>query len=282
MIMTPEFEALLNDQEAGASSLLYRYISVLTSYFTDKTLLTGAAISELDYFYRLVSEAHPLMAIFPNLHDYLQKEIAQGKTNITELLGAFRHELDQNIASSVDKAKALFQACDKIFTFSHSSVVRKAILEAWHSGVRFSISTTEARPVREGVNLAKVLARTGIKVTLFTDAAMEMAVKESDLVVVGTDWYSPKGFVNKIGTRSAMRIAKDYGKRFVILADSTKQVDYEPENWANDEHAGSQILAEQVDNIRVKNPYFEWIPFSGVTDLIVDGKHLKAEDFINI
>ncbi len=277
MKLTPEFEALLNDQEAGASSLLYRYLAVLDAYFSDNKLVQKPA-EELDTFFRLVSEAHPLMAIFPNLHDYLAKGISQGKKSIAELITEFRLEVDNNIAASVEMAKTLFFEYETIFTFSHSSVVRKAILEAWHAGAKFSVYTTVARPVREGVNLAKVLARAGIEVTLFTDAAMELAVKESDLVMVGTDWYSSKGFVNKIGTRSALRMAKEYGKRFVILADSTKQVDYEPENWAKDEHAASQILAEQIENIRVRNPYFEWIPFSGVTDLIVNGKHQATKD----
>jgi translation initiation factor 2B subunit (eIF-2B alpha/beta/delta family) len=278
MMLTPEFEALLNDQEAGASSLLYRYLAVLSSYFSNEKLPQKQALDTLETFYQHVSQAHPLMAIFPNLHDYLTRGLAQGDKNVLDLLNAFRHDVDNNIAATVETAKGLFFECNTVFTFSHSSVVRKAVLEAKNAGAVFTIHTTVARPVREGVNLAKVLARAGIGVTLFTDAAMELAVRESDLILVGTDWYSQKGFVNKIGTHSALRMAKAYGKPFIILTDSTKQMDYEPENWAKDEHASSQILAEQIENIQVRNPYFEWIPFQGVSDLIVNGKRLAAKD----
>lgn len=272
MHLTPEFEALLHDQEAGASTLLYRYIQILRAYFSAPDINQEERVSILNDFYAEVTDAHPLMAIFPNLHRFIHGAFESGEYHIPNIIDQFHHQIDENIDRTIHAARALFQNADTVFTFSHSSIVRKAILQAWKDGERFAVITTEARPVREGVNLAKVLARADIPVTLYTDAAMECAVTQSDLVIVGTDWYSPAGFVNKIGTHSALRMAQEKGKGFAVLTDSSKAMNTEPENWSRDQHAAIQVLTEDIENMTVKNPYFEWMPYPGVTDFIVNGQ----------
>lgn len=278
MLLTPEFEALLHDQEAGASTLLYRYLQILRSYFFSQDILTEERNTSLTDFYTQVTAAHPLMAIFPNLHQFIQEGFEAGENHIPSLVDQFRAKIDENIDHTMRASQHLLHEADTIFTFSHSSIVRKAILNAWKEGERFSVITTEARPVREGVNLAKVLARADIPVTLFTDAAMEYAVSHSDIVLVGTDWYSNDGFVNKIGTHSALRMTREKNKRFAVLTDSSKAMDTGPVNWSQDQHSATQVLTEEIENITVQNPYFEWLPLSGVTDFIVNGQTLLISE----
>ena len=187
---SPEFEALLFDQEAGAATLLFKYIQILENLLgSDKNLTPSGQTGILDTFYTKLVKAHPLMAIFPNLHKFLDKGLSEGKRSTFDLLGEFKGRMNQNIEETVSKAISIFGDKNMIFTFSHSSIVRKTLLGIHKFNPSLEVVLTETRPVREGVNLAKVLAMSGMKVHLFTDAAMERAVDMSDLILVGTDWY---------------------------------------------------------------------------------------------
>jgi translation initiation factor 2B subunit (eIF-2B alpha/beta/delta family) len=91
-------------------------------------------------------------------------------------------------------------------------------------------------------------------------------------VLVGTDWYWHRGFINKIGTHSALRIADEREKDFYVLSDSSKYMNTPPADWSRDKHPASQILMEQIENVTVHNPYFESIWYRGVSNIIIDGE----------
>ena len=276
MINYPEFEAMLLEQEAGATTILFKYIHILNRYFTENNELSPDAQREaLEYIYQEARSAHPLIAIFPHLQDFIINEMATGK-QIPKILDEYAGKIKANIDKTIDTAvNKLIKDGSKIFTFSHSSVVRKAIMEAARTGKRFEVILTEARPVSEGISLAKFLGRAGIPVSLYTDAAMELAISRCDIVLVGTDWYWHRGFINKIGTHSALRIADEREKEFYVLSDSSKYVQTPPSDWSRDKHPASQILMEQIENVSVYNPYFESIWFRGVSNILIDGE-MKA------
>ena len=273
MINYPEFEAMLLEQEAGATTILLKYINILNRYFTENSKLSPDDQREsLDYIYQEARTAHPLIAIFPHLQAYIIKEIESGKKIPNILLeygNTIKKNIDKTVATTVNK---LIKDGSKIFTFSHSSVVRKAIMEAAQTGKRFEVILTEASPVGEGLSLAKFLGRAGIPVSLYTDAAMELAISRCDSVLVGTDWYWHRGFINKIGTHSALRIADEREKTFYVLSDSSKYMKTPPSDWSRDKHPESQILMEKIENVTVHNPYFESIWFKGVSNIIIDGE----------
>lgn len=277
MIDYPEFEALLMEQEAGATTILFKYINIVNRYFMENNELTADGQREaLEYIYKETTSAHPLIAMFPNLQTFMLKEIDKGPKSIPEILSIFGDKVKKNIDKTIDICvNKLIKDGSKIFTFSHSSVVRKAIMEAAGKGRRFEVILTESRPVGEGLALAKYLGRAGIPVSLYTDAAMELAISRCDLVLVGADWYWHRGFINKIGTHSALRIADEREKKFYILSDSSKQMSTPPSDWSRDKHPQSQILMETIENVTVYNPYFESIWYRGVSNIIVDGE-MKA------
>ncbi|MDD3966163.1 MAG: hypothetical protein WC372_05905 [Candidatus Neomarinimicrobiota bacterium] len=274
MINYPEFEAMLLEQEAGATTILFKYINILNRYFNEHSGLSRNAQREsLEYLYKEVRAAHPLMAIFPNLHAFMLEKMEKSKKSVPEILNVFAEKTNANISKTIETCVSkLIKDGSFIFTFSHSSVVRKAIMEAASRGRRFEVILTEARPVGEGVALAKFLGRAGIPVSLYTDAAMELAISRSDLVLVGTDWYWHRGFINKIGTHSALRIAEEREKLFYILSDTSKQMPTPPSDWSRDKHPQSQLLMESIENVTVFNPYFESIWYRGVDGIVIDGE----------
>jgi translation initiation factor 2B subunit (eIF-2B alpha/beta/delta family) len=264
---------MLLEQEAGATTILFKYINILNRYFTENSNLSPDAQREtLDYIYNEARSAHPLIAIFPHLQEYLIEKMGENKS-IPKILQDYGDKINKNNDKTIDTAvKKLIKDGSKIFTFSHSSVVRKAIMEAARTGKRFEVILTEARPVGEGISLAKFLGRAGIPVSLYTDAAMELAISRCDSVLVGTDWYWHRGFINKIGTHSALRIADEREKDFYVLSDSSKYMNTPPADWSRDKHPASQILMEQIENVTVYNPYFESIWYRGVSNIIIDGE----------
>lgn len=270
----PAFEALLLDQEAGASSLLYRFIGILSSFLEENETLDEADEKEMfKFLYNRVLDAHPLMAIFPNLAQFVEDNFQKnpGKS-LLKSLNQFKNRLNLNIGQTVEKSVKLFSKHKNIFTFSHSSIVRKALLEIKTHNESLVVNVLESRPVREGVMLAKVLSRADIKINLFADAAMEKALDMSDLILVGTDWYWGNGFVNKIGTHAILRIAREKSIPFAVLTDSSKVMSEGPKDWSRDEHAASVLFAEDEKNITVYNPYFESMDYNGVSHFIVDGE----------
>ncbi len=273
MINYPEFEAMLYEQEAGATTILFKYIHIIKRYFSENSDLSpNEQLEKLNFIYNETRAAHPLIAIFPNMQEVITREIQSGKS-IPDIIEHYGGIIKRNNEKTIETAvKNFIKDGSKIFTFSHSSLVRKAIMNAAQSGKRFEVVATEARPVGEGLSLAKFLGRAGIPVSLYTDAAMELAISRCDLVLVGTDWYWHRGFINKIGTHSALRIADEREKEFYVLTDSSKFMKTPPSDWSRDQHPSSQILMETIENVVVHNPYFESIWYKGVSNIVVDGE----------
>ena len=265
----PEFEALLMEQEAGATTLLFKYIQILKKFFGSNSNLSIEKQKEkMNYFYEKVTKAHPLMAIFSNTNNYL----INNDGDLIKLLDDFKKKINKNIELTLNESLKLIKKNNKIFTFSHSSIVRKSIVNAVKEKIPISVALTEARPVCEGTALAKYLSTINVPVSLYADAAMERAIDSSDIVLIGTDWYWEGGFVNKIGTHSVLRIAYEREVPSYILVDSSKAMNKAPSDWSKDVHHSSWILKEPKENITVFNPYFESIWYKGVTGIIIDGQ----------
>ncbi len=269
----PEFDTLLLEQEAGATTLLLKFLNILTRYFAENSSFSREEQKKkLQFFYEKVTEAHPLMAIFPNLYQYIMDRFQNHGESVPEIVQAFRDKLNEKIDKTVETASSLIGNGDHVFSYSHSSIVRKSLVKAMQNGVNFTVHTTECRPVNEAVNLSKFLARYDIEVVLYTDAAMEKAIENCSLALVGTDWYWESGFVNKIGTGLVMRLCREKQIPLYVLTDSSKSMPEPPQDWSKDNHPAALILAENIRNITVFNPYFEAVFFAEPGGIIINGK----------
>lgn len=268
----PEFETLLLEQEAGATTLLLKFLNILTRYFTENSDFSREEqVKKIQFFYEKVTEAHPLMAIFPNLYKVIMDTFQKGEQTVPEIIEIFREALNEKIDKTAETASSLIKDGARVFSFSHSSIVRKSLVRAMQKDITFTVHTTECRPVNEAVNLAKFLARYEIEVMLYTDSAMEKAIENCDLAMVGTDWYWKEGFVNKIATGLVSRLCREKKIPLYILTDSSKKMPGPPKDWSKDNHPASLILAESIPNITVFNPYFESIDFKKPGGIIING-----------
>lgn len=172
-----------------------------------------------------------------------------------------------------------------VFTHCHSSTVIHALIYARKRGKRFEVYNTETRPLYQGRKTAKELKKAGIKVTMFADSAVKIALtKEQDkeektkpvnLVLLGADAITKNKTVNKVGSGMISEIAKNNKIPVYVVSDSlkftNKKINFEQRNseeiWIN-------------KKIKIKNPAFESIPKEHITGIISELGLLRYNDFL--
>lgn len=186
-----------------------------------------------------------------------------------------------------------------ILTLSYSSSVTKALKQliaiAAEDGTHIHLKILESRPRFDGVAFVKALFRERmseredflehLRVDVLSDAAVALAARQCDFVVIGSDKLSVDGDVsNKIGSLPACLLAKTLQPKsqVVVIATTDKitsstgeELEEEPRDYAAEEMTGSypkemaKVLKEkdaglQGAKVRVRNPYFEWVPSNWV------------------
>ncbi len=117
---------------------------------------------------------------------------------------------------------------DVIFTHCHSTNVVNALVYAKKKKKKFEVYNTETRPIFQGHKTARELKKAGIKVTMFVDSALgvalskEQGTKKADIVFLGADALLKGGIINKIGSEVICQIAKNQKIPVYIIADSWK------------------------------------------------------------
>ena len=155
------------------------------------------------------------------------------------------------------------------------------ITTAFEQGKSVSVYADETRPLLQGARLtAWELQKRGIDVTVITDnaAAIVMAMKKIDLVVVGADRIAANGdTANKVGTYNAAIIAREHGIPFYVaaptstfdnsIADGTLiQIEERDPNEVS-KGFGRQTVPEGV---RIYSPAFDVTPHSYITAIVTE------------
>ena len=186
-------------------------------------------------------------------------EMADKKT-YKEILSHFslaQDEINKNVLR-------LIRNNDVIFTHCRSTNVNKALIYAKKQGKRvFEVYNTETRPLFQGRKTARELRETGIKVTMFIDSAIgialskEQGTKKADKVFLGADAITKKGVINKVGSELVAQVAKSNKIPIYIIADSWK---FTKEKVPIEQRELSEIWDKAPKKIKIKNPSFEFIP----------------------
>lgn len=207
----------------------------------------------------------------PMMHHAL--DLAEKKVPKNQILKHF-NEVQESINQHLFK---LIKNNDTIFTHCHSTNVTKALIYARKHGKKFEIYNTETRPLYQGRKTAKELSKNHIKVTLFVDSAVgvalskEMKTKKVNLVLLGADAITKKGAINKIGSETIAILAKQNKIPVYIIADSWK---YSKAPVPIEQRKINEVWDKAPHNIKIKNPAFEFIPKKLITGIITE-KGLK-------
>ena len=149
-----------------------------------------------------------------------------------------------------------------IFTHCHSNTVISIFKEAKKQKIGFSVKNTETRPLFQGRTTAKELAKIGIPVEHFIDSAGRLAIKESDLMLIGADAITSEGFViNKIGSELFAETAAKKGVPIYVCTNSWKfDIDtvYGFDEEIEKRHE-EEVWKEKPKGVKISNYAFEMV-----------------------
>jgi len=174
---------------------------------------------------------------------------------------------------------------DVIFTHCHSTNVNNSLIYAKKKKKKFEVYNTETRPLFQGRKTAKELRKARIKVTMFVDSALgvalskEQGTKKVTKVFLGADALLEKGIINKIGSEVITQIAKNQKIPVYIIADSWK---YTPKNVKLEERNFQEIWKKlpKSSSIKIRNPAFEFVPKKYIKAIISEFGILKYNEFL--
>jgi ribose 1,5-bisphosphate isomerase len=245
-------------------------------------------LRDLDDAAKVLLLTRPTAVSLPNALRYVMvrayKAYEEGRTKdeIKESVFKASDEFYKNSLKAIDLigmyGSRRIEDGDIIMTHCHSTAAVSIIVNAWRSGKRFEVISTETRPRYQGRITASILAKEGIPVSLIVDSAARFFMEHVDKVVVGADAVAANGaVVNKIGTSMIALAAHEARVNFIVAAETYK---FSPETVLGsliriEERPADEIVETQYlkDNpgVKVRNPAFDVTPASYV-DLIVTEK----------
>ncbi len=201
------------------------------------------------------------------------------KTSYNKILSHF-DEAQNKINANVLK---LIKNNDVIFTHCHSTNVANALIYSKKHKKRFEVYNTETRPLYQGRKTANQLRKAGIKVTMFIDSALgialgkEQGTKKVDKVFLGADALLKRGIINKVGSKLIADIARLNKIPVYIIADSWKFT----KNKVPIEQRGlNEVWDKAPKNIKIKNPAFEFVPKKLIKGIVSEYGLLSYEKFV--
>lgn len=260
--MDPELEKriarLAADRESGASEILDVAIAILRDAL--------AAPADLREIARALQEAQPSMAPMWNataaaMNGDLDR-FAQRVARAPQAIARFALELLETGLAPGSPVRIATLSCSGTVAY---------VLEAFAQRRTLEVACSEGRPALEGRRLAARLARAGIPVTYYLDAALGHALDPAHAVLVGADAIAGEWFLNKSGTRMLAAAAVQRGVPVYVLAAREKFAAPEvaarlvPRSGSADE-----VWVDPPPGVAVMNPYFERTPLDFVAAIVSD------------
>ena len=202
----------------------------------------------------------------PMLENVLDKIEKQSYKEILKHFDFAQEKINKNVLKLIKKN-------DVIFTHCHSTNVVNALIYAKNKGKKFEVYNTETRPLFQGRKTARELRKAGIKVTMFVDSALgvalskEQGTKKVDKVFLGADALTKKGIVNKIGSEVIARIAKSEKIPVYVIADSWK---FTNKKVLLEKRELDEMWERVPKGVKMKNPAFEFVDKKYITKVIME------------
>ena len=172
---------------------------------------------------------------------------------------------------------------DLIYTHCHSTNVSHSLIYAKKKGKSFQVYNTETRPLFQGRKTARELKNANIKVTMFIDSAMDIALSEKqntkkvNKIFIGADALTRNGIVNKVGSGAIAKLAMINKIPLYIIADSWK---YTSNKVPMENRKLNEIWDKAPKDIKIKNPSFEFVPKKYITKIITEHGVHDYNDFL--
>lgn len=277
-----ELDELRRDNRSGAAELELSAARILEEAIAESAPTDGSSYRRwlLDLC-RQVLAAKPFVAgIFRMVNDLLwyvdtAREGTEIRTWALHYLDERRARVEAALSALCAHAVQILRPHQTIMTYSRSSTVLRALLNATEQGGGFRVICSEGRPALEGQLLAFELASAGIKVTMGVDMALFSFMSDSDVLIVGADGVSSSGIVNKIGTRALLNAALELEIPRIVMCTSAK---FLPEPYVATQglrEGDPDEVMPGIENVTIRNPYFELVPLDLISFLVSEEGRLE-------
>lgn len=171
-----------------------------------------------------------------------------------------------------------------VYTHCHSSTVLNIMKKAKDNKISFEVHNTETRPLFQGRKTAKELAAYNIPVKHYVDSAARLALKKSDIMLIGADAITTEGkVINKIGSELIAEAANRLGVPIYICTHSWK---FDPKTIFGFEEiiemrSEKEIWPDKPKKIMIDNFAFEKIDPSLITGIISELGIFRPQNFIS-
>ena len=200
--------------------------------------------------------------------------------NLLSKISEFENELRENLENVALNGLKTIANYNKILTVSNSHLVWHLLFKADEQNRKFEVFCLKSDPPGEGVVLAEMLAKSGIKTTLVADSQAGIIMDQMNMVLLGADRLYETGFVNKSGTLSTCLLAKQFNIPVYLAAETTKILKESERSIKSAERDASEVYNKQ-NNIEVINSYYEKIPLDLVQKVICEGGVFETPEFIS-
>jgi translation initiation factor 2B subunit (eIF-2B alpha/beta/delta family) len=264
--VAPDVESVATDAEHGSAFVSIRALEVLRDRASTADDWDAVAAVARD-----LRDARPGMAAVANRVNRVLFEADRTPGAVHEAaIEALDRALDADDAAAQTAATRLDGT---VVTLSRSGTVLSALLL---STPDVYVATSE--PGGEGVGVAETLARSGLDVTLTSDAALAQVLADEpvDAAVVGADAMLADGSVaNKVGTRAlALAAAREDVPLYVVAARDKIR----PDDVFHGESAPESDLYDGRASIAVSNPLFDLTPADLVAGVATEEGLLDRDD----
>jgi translation initiation factor 2B subunit (eIF-2B alpha/beta/delta family) len=251
------------DQERGALELTLDAVMILHA--------AGISISDRNIHQELCMD---LLKIKPNMAPMIN--LVNGALlaldndgSLERFCSDFATHISDNKEKVARNGAELIENGFRVMTYSNSSTIIETLKRAVDDGKEFDVVLSEARPVREGILMARTLKNLGISITMVADSALFQEMEDVNIVMVGADSLSSQYLINKIGTRGLAAQSRLVGKEMIAIAGSEKIIPSEIDNYRKDRRPPEQI-ATGDEGFKVVNYYFDQTPLHLITKIVTE------------
>ncbi len=227
---------------------------------------------------RQLFSARPTEPFLRNYVDYTisgvdQKSLKHAKISLFNRVQKTLLEMESNKKLIAEIGAKKIKDGMIVFTHCHSSTVTSILIEAKRQGRNFAVYNTETRPMLQGRKTALELSGAGIKVRHFVDAAARLALKNSDIMLIGADAITSEGaVVNKIGSELFAEAAE---RRGIPVYSCTSSLKFDPKTIFGFDEAvevrpSREIWARPPKNVIIDNHAFEIVSPNLITGIITE------------
>ena len=283
--MVSDFQTIIDDKKSGSGAILKKTIRAVIQWIDKEKPDKEQFIRQIVSFYYQI----PYFAVifhFINQVLLIAEEANFSHDKILQFIQKYQQKW-KNIHNDIYDSLIKHANPHKktILLHSNSSTISAVFAKLAKDKIKPVIYQTLSAPGNEGRIQAKILAETGMKVFIITEASAAKFMDRTEMIFLGADIILPDHFINKTGSYYLTLLSREFQKKLYVLADSRKYIDknFLPEKIVSslmheDLQPSDEIWKNPPHQITPLNYYFEPTPLSAVQGIISEKGLLKNRE----